>query len=358
MGSRPTQIVKAEVLFDLTKRILMAVGLPADSAAICADIFLEADLRGHSIQGVHHLYSMVLAMRDARANPNGKPRVVQECEGSALVDGDAGPGQLALCFATDLAVEKAKKAGCCSVGVRNCYDVFMLGYYSERIARAGLVGIVMTAGTPLVHPFGGVERLLGTNPISIAVPTNWEHPVLVDFATSKIASGTIFEAKLHGEELPEGAAIGPDGLPTRDPFVANEGANSPLGGHKGYGLGLCMALLAGPLVGAKVGKAAVEEARGGPTGKRGHLLRKRGNLVVAIDPTSFGDPVEFRRAASVHLEEIKSSRKAPDVDEIFVPGEIGFAKRGRRLREGVPIYEAVWAEIAEIAKELNVPLPS
>ena len=144
---------------------------------------------------------MLLSMRDGRSNPGGRPRIVCEKEASALVDGEGGPGQPALLFAADLAVKKAKKAGCCAVGVRNCCDVFLLGYYGERIAREDLAGIVMTTGTPLAHPGGGADRLIGTNPLVIAIPAPGKSLVLLDFATSALASGTIVEALAHGEEL-------------------------------------------------------------------------------------------------------------------------------------------------------------
>ncbi len=233
MGERPARLIKADALGDLMRRLLMAVGLPSESAAICAEVFLEADLKGHAIQGVDHIHSMLLSMRDGRSNPGGRPRIVCEKEASALVDGEGGPGQPALLFAADLAVKKTKKAGCCAVGVRNCYDVFMLGYYGERIAREGLVGIVMTTGTPLVHPYGGADRLIGTNPLAIAIPAPGKGPVLLDFATSALASGTIVEALAHGEELPEGVAVGPDGLPTRDPAAAAGGGEFAPGRPQG-----------------------------------------------------------------------------------------------------------------------------
>ena len=357
MGERPARLIKADALGDLMRRLLMAVGLPSESAAICAEVFLEADLKGHAIQGVDHIHSMLLSMRDGRSNPGGRPRIVCEKEASALVDGEGGPGQPALLFAADLAVKKTKKAGCCAVGVRNCYDVFMLGYYGERIAREGLVGIVMTTGTPLVHPYGGADRLIGTNPLVIAIPAPGKGPVLLDFATSALASGTIVEALAHGEELPEGVAVGPDGLPTRDPAAAAAGANSPLGGHKGYGLGLCVGLLAGPLVGAQVGRAAIDAGHVTRGGKRGYMMGRRGNLVVAIDPSAFGEPAAFLEAVGAHLEEVKNSTKAPGVEEIRIPGERGFAAKERREREGVPVYQAVWDEIVRLAGELKVPLP-
>lgn len=358
LGSRPFRIIDADALRVLMEQLLLTAGLPRDSAAICAEVFLEADLRGYPAQGIHQIRPMLLAMRHERANPTAVPRVVEERDASALVDGDAGPGQPALRLATDIAIRKAKGAGSCSVGVTNSYDVFMLGYYAERVARAGLVGIVMTAGSPLVHPFGGVDRILGTNPLAIAVPTDGPDPIVVDLATSALSSGRVLEAFLHGEELPEGAAVGADGLPTRDSAAAVSGANSPLGGHKGYGLSLCVALLAGPLVRAKVGRAAIDAEAGGSRGKRGHVLTRRGSLVIAIDPAAFGEPREFCRAVGAYLREIKSSRKAPGVDEIRVPGERAAKERARRLRDGVPVYETVWVEVERLALECGVPLPA
>jgi LDH2 family malate/lactate/ureidoglycolate dehydrogenase len=355
--SRPFRIVDANALRALMEQLLLTAGLSRDSAAVCAEVFLEADLRGYPTQGIHQIRPMLLAMRHERAKPAAVPRVVAEREASALVDGGAGPGQVALRHATDVAIRKARKAGSCSVGVTNAYDVFMLGYYAERVARAGLVGIAMTAGSPLVHPFGGVDRVLGTNPLAIAVPTDGSDPIIVDLATSALSSGRVLEAYMHGETLPEGAAVGADGLPTREPAAAMSGANAPLGGHKGYGLGLCVALLAGPLVRARVGRAAIDAEAGGPRGKRGHVLTRRGSLVIAIDPAAFGEPREFCREVGAYVREIKSSRKAPGVEGIRVPGERAAKEKARRLRDGVPVYETVWAEVERLALECGVPLP-
>ena len=128
--------------------------------------------------------------------------------GSALVEGDRAMGPVGATYGASLAARKAEKAGSCTVGVVNSDHICMTGYYAERIARAGCVGIVTGVTQPLVHPFGGVERLMGTNPFSIAVPRSGDEPVLLDFATSAIPYGMILKASVTGEPIPEGRGSG------------------------------------------------------------------------------------------------------------------------------------------------------
>jgi L-2-hydroxycarboxylate dehydrogenase (NAD+) len=208
----------------------------------------------------------------------------------------------------------------------------------------------------MVHPFGGTERVIGTNPLVIAVPSDSGPPLVHDFATSAIANGKVKQAQMRGENLPEGVALGPDGLPTRDPAAAQKGSLAPMGGeigggHKGFGLGLCIGLLAGPLVGAMTGKAAIG---GYEPGKRSN----KGEIIIAMDPAAFGDPAVFSRAVGAHLAEVRNSRKAHGSEGIRIPGERGFVERERRLKEGVPVDPSVWRDLARLAEGLGVPLPA
>jgi L-2-hydroxycarboxylate dehydrogenase (NAD+) len=331
-------------------RLLVAAGCEPGAADVAAEVFLTADLRGLGVQGLDHLPTMVRNLRSGKIDPRGVPRLAREEAAAALVDGRFGPGQVAGIFAADLAVRKAGKAGCCAVGIVNSSDLFMLGYYAERMARAGHVGIVVTSGPPLVHPFGGIERILGTNPIAIGIPTAGEHPFLLDIATSALSASRVRQAAYYQEPLPPGTAVDADGRPTESATAAAAGAIGPLAGHKGFGLGLAVGLLSGPLVGAAVGRAMAGWLGHDPAGVKGHFL-------LAVDPTAFGDPAAFRAAVSAHLDEVTTSRQAPGASAIRIPGARAFAEEARCRRDGVPVYEIVWARTAELAAELGVAMP-
>ena len=340
------------MLRDFMQRLLQAAGCPNESAGIAADAFLEADLRGIGLQGLDHLPSMIRELRLGHIDPAGMPRIAKDGPAYLLIDGQRGPGQVAAVFATDLAIRKARSAGVCCAGIVNSADIFMIGFYAERIARAGHIGLVFSDAPPLVHPFGGVERVLGTNPLALAFPTEDDHPALIDMATSAMSASRVRQAAYFDEPLPEGVGVDGAGQPSTHAADVRRGAIGPLAGHKGFALGLAVALLSGPLVGAQVVSAlkGFLDAASGPAGSKGHLL-------LAIDPACFGDPQEFRAAVSAYLKEIRSSRKAAGVSEIRVPGERVFAERERSLREGVRIYDVVWENAARLAADLGVAIP-
>ena len=351
MADRPVRLVSSADLGRLIEELLGACGCPADSAAAAAEVFVEAELRGIGVQGIDYLQYMLRALRNGTMDPQGRPRIVREGPATALVDGARGPGQPAALLAAAVAARKASEAGAAAIGVTNGTDIYMIGYYAEKIAHAGHVGMVCTSGAPLVHPYGGAERMLSTNPIAFAIPSDGPHPVLFDMATSAQSNARVRQASYHGEQMPLGSGVGPDGLPTTDAATIRKGAISPLAGHKGYGLGLCVALLSGPLTGSDVGRALEGWIFDGPAGAMGHLF-------VAIDPAAFGDAHAFRAAVGAYLAEIKGSRRAPGVEAIRIPGERAFAERARRLEEGVTILEATWAIIAEHAAALGVSMPA
>jgi len=329
------------------ERLLAAAGCPHEAAMATADVLIEADLRGYGTHGLLRLPTMLRRIQGGMINPRARPRILEEREGSALVDADRALGPVGAIYGASLARRKAGRAGCCAVGVVNSDHICMAGYYAERIARGGMVGVLTSVTQPLVHPLGGSERILGTNPLAIAVPTEVDEPLLLDFATSAIAFGTVLKSRVSGELLPEGVAFDSGGAPTTDAQAA--ASLAPFGGHKGFGLCLVLGLLAGPLLGAKVGKPLGQAVREGRYDK--------GDLLIAIDPAAFGDPGAFRRAVAAHIEELKSCRKAPGSPGVRIPGERSFGERERRMREGVPIEEAVWAEVAALAEEMGVALP-
>ncbi|MSO92531.1 MAG: Ldh family oxidoreductase [Rhodospirillales bacterium] len=350
---QPRRKIDANVLRDLMERLLMAAGCDGENARGAADGYLEADLRGHTIQGLDHMYSTLGRIQKREVNGKSKPRIVRETEATALIDGDTGEGHFVGCQAVEIGIRKARAAGSCMVGLINTDDIFMLGYYAHKFADAGLVSLIFTNSFPVrVHPAGGIDPVLGTNPIGIGVPTAEGFPLIWDSATSTSAIGHIRIASYRGDPIPAGVAVDADGRPTRDAVAALKGALTPLAGAKGYGLGLCAAILSGLLISADLGSVLRDAfARGDGTKRRGHSF-------IAIDPRAFGDAARFRAAASAHLKQIKSSRKTPGVRDILVPGERALALRERSLKEGVLILESVWQNTGKLAAGLGVAMPA
>ncbi len=353
MNATPkTILVPVPVLKDLLERLLRAAGCSSANAEIVAEGFLDADLRGHGLQGLDHIWTTLGDLRLGKMNGRARPRLARETAATALVDGDSGPGQVGGRLAADIAVRKARESGACVVGLRGAGDLFRLGGYAERIAAEGLIGMVMTNSIPLrVHPFGGVEPMLGTNPLCIAIPCGGE-PIVHDMATSASAVGHIRLASYHGTPIPPGIAVGPDGRPTTDAAEALRGAISPLGGPKGYGLALGIALLTGPLVGGLIGRILDEALEGDHQGSA-----HRGHLFAAIDPASFGNSSDFIKAVDSYIGEIRASRRAPGVDVVRVPGERAAIERKRAMKEGIRVYDSVWRNTAKLASELGVEMP-
>ncbi|HYB10784.1 MAG TPA: Ldh family oxidoreductase [Alphaproteobacteria bacterium] len=348
--------IDVATLRQFMENILGAVGCDVATARVLAEVHLEADLRGIGVQGLNHLInSHVAKLKSGKEKPNVKPNLVHDRDAIAVIDGQSGPGPIAALFAAELAAQKAHKTGCAAVGVRNSHDLYMAGYYAERIARMGAIGFVFSDDViPVVHPVGGAEPAIGSNPMAIAVPSEGE-PFLIDFAPCATLPTYVRYTKRYGGRLPEGVAHDALGRPTTDPYSVSDGsalqrglgAIAPLG-NKGYGLLLAIDFLSGALMGCDMGSDHASK----PKVTKGHLF-------VAIDPAAFGDPRHFRQAVSARIGAIKGSRKATDTDEIRVPGERSFACRARNLRDGRVNIDAIcWEDALKLAKELDLEAPA
>lgn len=349
-AARPTLNVGAGALRALMERLLVACGCPDELASAAAEVFLEAELRGIGVQGIDYMPYLIANLRSGNIDPAGRPRIVKESAASALVDGGNGLGQPAALLAADTAARKAREAGAAAVGITRSQDIFMIGYYAERIARHGCAGIVCTSGGPLVHAHGGMDRVLSTNPIAFGIPAEGRDPIVFDMATSALSNARIRQAAYHGEQVSPGSGVGPDGLPTTDAATIRKGAISPLAGYKGFGLSLCVAMLSGPLTGSGFGAALAGAIVGERAGSQGHFM-------LAVAPQSFGDEVAFRAAVRAYADEIRTSRRAEESDPIRMPGERAFAERERRLRDGIPVLRATWEIISKLAADLGVRVP-
>lgn len=343
----PTCALSVAELREYMRAILMAAGCDEENARVTAEAFLAADMRGVGLQGLDHMPTLLDALRDGRVDGHARPRMIEERAGAIKIDGGRGPGQMAALLAVNLAVEKAHEAGSCAAAITNSFDLFMLGHYTERIARAGLAGLGFSDAPPMVRPHGGTEPRLGTNPMSIAIPTA-DDPVVVDLATSALSASRVRQAGYHGESVPDAQGVNAGGLPSDDPTEVRAGAIGPLAGHKGFGLGLCVALLSGPLTGSDTGRAL----------RAGGAIPRKGHLFVAIDPACFGDTDVFRAAASAYLAQVKDTGLVDGVEAIRIPGERSAAVLRRTLETGrVAIYQSVWKRMADVARELGVEAP-
>lgn len=329
----------------LIRDVLAALGATREEQDCVAAALVEADLRGYESHGLLRFPLMVQRVRAGTARVRAQPRVVSARDAMALLDGDQGLGPFVATRAVDLAADLARAYGLGVVGVHNNNHISLVGYYVERAARQGFIALATTTGDAGVHPYGGIDRLLGTNPLAVAFPTDGE-PFLLDMATSEGTFGRIFVARQRGEAIPETWAVDAAGDPTHDPAAALTGSLRPFGGPKGYGLGLCFAILAGALVRAAHGPRVV-----GTIDPADPLTK--GDLFVVLDPAALGDAAALRAAAGAYLATIRASRPAPGSAGVRVPGERALRLRAERLAHGIPLDPTTWAAVEALAREVG-----
>ncbi len=336
-------LITAEAERRYVHDVFAALGVSEDEATSVADLLTEGDLRGHGSHGLIRVPLYLDLLRTGKLRPNARPRIVQERMSAALLDGDQALGPYAATVATYEAMARARGGGVAAVAFYNCGHIGLAGYYVELAAREDLIGLLFAKSEASVHPHGGYEPIIGTNPVCVGIPTDGD-PLLLDMATSATSMGKLKQAVAANRRLPDGYAMAPDGTPTNDPAVAQEGALSPFGGAKGYGLALAVELLGGILSGA--GAGPMRDASG--------WRKLWGALVVVLDPSTFVDVPAFKRAVSAYLVQVKGSRLAPGFTEILIPGERSYRTRRERLASGVPIEDGVWNSTARIARDLGL----
>jgi L-2-hydroxycarboxylate dehydrogenase (NAD+) len=351
----------AEALHEFSVRVLSLGGLPAEDAGLAADVLLAADLRGIDSHGVARLRGYFEVLRSGQVNPTPELRVVRETLTTATIDADNGLGLVVGPRANQIAMDKALDAGSGWVAVRNTNHFGIAGYYVLQALEQDLIGWAMTNSSALVAPMFGVGRMLGTNPLAIAFPGLEEPPIVIDLATSAVAFGKIEIAKRLGEPIPEGWAIDAEGRSTMDPQAVYDGgallplgSTRPLGGHKGYGLGLMVDVLSAVLSGANWGPFAPAFAIAqAPPGSVGAGI---GHFFGAMRIDGFIDPDEFKRQIDHLARTFRATPPAPGTDGPLVPGDPEREAETVRRRHGIPLVPAVAADLLALAAETGVPL--
>jgi len=341
-------MMKVDELKKLCFKIMKALGASDAEASTVTDVLVEADLRGVSTHGVKLLPVYAKRVQHGLMRTRSKIRVVHDSASTALIDGDHGFGQVVGVRAMETAIEKAKESGIGLTGVFNTNHIGMAAYYSMMALNHDMIGIVTSNAAAVMAPWGGRERLLSNTPVSFAIPAGKEKPVVLDMATSVVAGGKIIAAKARNEKIPEGWALDESGRPTTDPAaVFGEagwiGALLPIGGYKGYGLSLIFDLLCTALTGADL---SAQISSMWDFSKPWNA----GNIMMVIDIQKLVPVNLFKERVDRLIKVIKNSQKAVGIAEIFIPGEIEFREKERRLREGVPIDENVLRELNSLAK--------
>ena len=344
----PATVLPAATLTSFAAELFEKAGASTDDATAIADVLVWASLRGIDSHGLTRIARYVEMLASGEANPAPTMRADRNSIGVCVLHADRAPGPVAMRRAVDLAIEIVATAGVAAVGVEQTVHTGAIGYYTDRIARAGLVGIVFVAGMPNMGYTGVSGAAVATSPLSIAVPGENGTALLLDMATATIALGKIAQHRASGTPLPEGSAATADGTPTTDPELAK--MPLPLGGAKGSGMSLAFELITSVLVGAPI-------LPGFHTGAQGGKRHRQNALVLALDPAAFGDADVFRVAVGETIGALKGLPAAAGVDAIYVPGERSAATEAQRTANGVPVTAKVWAELSAAAQTYGVALP-
>lgn len=345
----PATRVSFEALRDFAAAAYERVGLRPRDALAVAELMAEAELQGSEGHGIMRLPHYVRRIRAGGVNTAPDIRVVEERAATALVDGDNGMGHLVAKRAAEIAIAKARTAGCAWAGTRMSNHAGPASLYARMPLAEGMVGMYFAVGSANhLPPWGGLDMLLSTNPIAVAIPTRDEPPVVLDMATTIASMGKVKTKMQRGEALPEGWMVDREGRPLTDSKRGFEGLLLPIGGYKGYGLSLVFGLLAGTLNAAAMGKDVVDfnvdDASPANTGQ----------AILALDPAAFGDPDEFRLRVDTVVRDLRASRRMPGVDRIWLPGEQSHARRLANRRDGVPIVASLRASLDKLAAELGI----
>ncbi|MDA4113178.1 MAG: Ldh family oxidoreductase [Thaumarchaeota archaeon] len=326
--------------------VFEAAGADQENARIVGEHLVEASLRGVDSHGVVRVPVYVQGITEGAIDPAAKPEVAKETETTAVVDGKRGFGQVAALLATRVAAEKAKKSGTAAVGAKDLNHVGVLGYYGGILARQGFVGKAYTSGFPRAAPWGGREKLFGTNPLCFAFPVGDGDPIVIDIATTAVAGFKIIQAAKAGRAIPEGWAVDPDGSPTTDPKLGLQGSMMPMAGHKGYGLAVSVEILSRILAGNVQRKMTREVA-----------YTQAGFLVEAIHVGAFREEADYYRDVAELVAQIRNSAPARGFDRVLLPGEPEEISRVRRAKEGIPVEATTWKEFEDVAARFSVELP-
>jgi hydroxycarboxylate dehydrogenase B len=329
--------------------IWVGAGSTPREAELVAEHLVMANLSGHDSHGISMIPRYVASLADGRLRLGGHAEIVRDAGAVLTIDGQQGFGQVVAHEAMAYGIERAGRFGVCALALRDAHHVGRIGHYAEQCAAAGFVSFhfVNVAGDPLVAPFGGTDRRLGTNPFCAAYPRAGRPPLVLDFATSGIAHGKTRVAYNKGVDVGPGYLIDHAGAPTVDPKVMHEapfGSLLPFGGHKGYGLAAMCEILAGTLSGGYTTHESTRETSSAIVNCM---------MSVILDPDAFDAPAA-QAETDAFIEWVKAAPLADGTDRIYVPGEPELDRRADLAARGIPVDPTTWRLIGEAAGRVGM----
>jgi len=339
--------VSPQRLREFVSGVYRSAGVPQADAAFAADTLVQADLWGHQSHGVLRVGWYYARLRSGAMRPLTAPRTVVDAGAIAVLDGEDGVGQVVAKHAIEEAVRRAKVHGVGVVSVRNSNHFGTCMYYTGMGAQAGCITLLATNGGPNMAPWGGMKKMIGTNPWSVAAPAGRHPTMILDIAVSGVARGKIFLAQRRREQIPDSWAIDSKGFPTTDPRAALEGFILPMAGHKGYAIGVIVDMLAGVLSGSSF----LDDVHGpyDPVNRSG-----AGHFFAAFDVEKFQPRAQFDARMEEYIARLKAVPVAPGHEEVFYPGEIEARNDAKHRSEGLLLPHDTLADLQRVAREAGL----
>ena len=336
--------LEPERLATFVATVMQAGGSEAQEAQTIARRLVDSNCVGHDSHGVIRVGKYLEWVREGWLRPNQQPSVIVDAEALAIVDGNRGFGQVVGEFAAKLGIAKAAKSGIAMIGLRNCGHLGRVGDWAEMAAAEGQVSLhfLNTSGAQRVAPFGGSDRRLSTNPISVGIPLDNADPVILDVTTSMVAEGKLMVAMNKGERVPEGWIIDREGAPTSDPKAFYDGgALLTVGGHKGSGLSIVTDLLAGAV------------STGRSSDPDDPVLRNN-MLSIYIAPRVYAPDGWVTAEARRFIDWVKASPPMKAGEPVLAPGDVERRTRDARRKNGVPLDDKTLADLVAAARSVGI----
>lgn len=356
-------VLSYETLHDFTVNIFRTIGCSQEDAKIVADVLMEAELRGIPSHGLMRIADYVAMWESGKINIHPNPKIIYETHTTITIDGDNCFGMIAATYAMKKVIEKAKMYYTAWATVINSNHYGIAGYYSLMAAKEEMIGISMTNANPLVAPTWSVSRMLGTNPIAVAIPTRSYPPFVADFATTPIARGKLALLEKEGKKIDYGFVQDSEGKPSDNPAILKQGgAMVPLGGdyehgsHKGYCLSALIDIFSSVLGGANFGPFVPPQVAYLQPQKKS-VGKGLGHFLGAIRTDAFRPKEEFLNSMDQWIETFKSSKPDHSHSRVLIPGEPEYEKTLYHRKNGITLIHSVVKDLIKISEKYSIPHP-